>query len=130
MPINVDNIRRDVVYPNIKGVGTLLEFKEVVSGAYDPEQGSAPTTENLYTFYGAVMNYVLRYSGESLNDKLDIQVNDRKVYVAPNETNMMLKPRAGNWYIKWEGQWWSCITVKTHAPAGVPVMFEIQMRLS
>ena len=130
MPINVDNLRRDVVYPNIKGVGGLLELKEVVSGEYDPELGESVKTETIHQFHVAVMNYVLRYSGSSLQDKLDIQVNDRKCYVAPNEANMMLKPRAGNWFLKWEGKWWSIVTVKEHAPAGVPVMFECQIRLS
>lgn len=130
MAISLNNLRELAVRQNVKSVGSLLNFKEIVEGEYDPDTGTVAQTTNLYQFWVAVMNYPLRYSGSSLAEKLDIRVDDRKAYIAPNETTPTLQPRAGTWYVEWEGKWWLLFTVKPHATGGIPVMFEAQMRIS
>lgn len=121
--------REGLVRKLITDTGSSLQLKEIVTGAYDPEEGEAPTTENFYYFDGYIGNYKLKESGVSLNSEILIQKDDRKVYLAPRSDEIY--PKAGNWYIKLDDQWWSIVTVKMVNPSGnYALLFECQCRLS
>lgn len=124
--MNVQDMKRLVSERMIKQVGAEFDFKHIVIGEYDPLLGKATTTEVVYKMWASRFNYFLKNSGSGLHTEQQIGMNDRKIYVLPREDGV--KPQAGNWQMKLDGEWWAVISVREVMPSGVSCLIECQVR--
>lgn len=99
--------------------GQALTFTREVQGAYDPLAGSTTTTTSTYTLRCVVMRY--------RNAEVDgsrIQESDRKVLASVGDT----APAVGD-TVAIDGSSARVEAVLVVSPAGIPVMYEMQVRL-
>lgn len=98
--------------------GASATLKRVTPGEYDPATGTTPnaTTTELATT-AAVFAYDQKYIDGSL-----ILQGDQRAYMTP-----AVMPKQGD-LLAWQGRDWSIVAVKPISPAGVPVVYEAQLR--
>jgi hypothetical protein len=97
--------------------GAACTLVRQTAGAYDPATGSAPITTTSLDTTAAVFDYAQRYIDGTL-----IKQGDRQAYCAPAVT-----PAQGDQFT-WQGATFTVVSVKPISPAGVPVLFEAQLR--
>lgn len=110
----------------ITDAGAPVNFRHNLAGAYDPSTGKVTNTSTTYQFQTAKFNYVLRDSGES-SGRMLIEMNDKKLIVLPRADGV--KPAVSDWQVEIDGDWWTIVTIRSVAPAGVDIYYEIQCRL-
>lgn len=97
--------------------GASCTLVRTTTGAYDPATGSnTVTTESLATT-AAVFAYDQKYIDGTL-----ILQGDQLAYCAP-----AVEPKQGDSFT-WQGVTRTVIAVKPTSPAGIPVLFEAQIR--
>lgn len=99
--------------------GQALTFTRETQGAYDPLAGSTATTTSTYTLRCVVMLY-----RAAEVDGSRIQESDHKVLAAVGET----VPEVGD-TVAIDGKAARVQWVGTVSPAGIPVLYELQVRL-
>lgn len=104
------------------GQGITLRRQNV--GGYDPEAGGETVTTTDESGQGAVFDFGLHQSGASFAAGSMIVAGDKQLYLSPVGISA---PRAGDLAII-GGEAWSIVSVKSTAPAGVPVLYEAQLR--
>ena len=101
----------------LKRFGAACTIKRVSGTAYDPSTGTmAPTYTSLATT-SVVFDYAQKYVDGTL-----ILQGDKQAYCAP-----AVAPVQGDQF-DWKGVTYTVIAVKPVSPAGVPVLFEAQLR--
>lgn len=97
--------------------GAPATVKRTTAGTYDPATGtSTPSVASLPTT-AAVFAYAQKYIDGTL-----ILQGDQQAYCAPG-----VEPKQGD-VLTWQGDDWTVVSVKPTSPAGVPVLFEAQLR--
>lgn len=101
-----------------KGLACTLRKKTV--GAYNPATGSVTTATTDYAIVGVLLNY----SKSLINDTDSlIQVNDRKAIIQGD-----IAPDTDDEFI-FNGTIYRIISVKITNPAGLAVIYELQLRV-
>ena len=97
--------------------GAAATIKRVTAGTYDPATGTTtPSTASLATT-AAVFAYDQKYIDGTL-----ILQGDQLAYCAP-----ATEPKQGD-QLTWQSVKYTVVSVKPVSPAGVPVLFEAQIR--
>lgn len=100
--------------------GAACTLTRTVPGSYNPETGATATgTATTYTGVCAVFGYSQRDRANT-----DIREGDRRVLIAPSG---MTLPRTGD-TLAIGGTTYTVVAARELSPAGVPVMFEAQVR--
>jgi hypothetical protein len=109
--------------------GSLLtEFGQAVTrttntaGAYDPATGEASNTTATTTRRGALFSYG-KDAQQYVRGNL-VQVNDRKLLLDPSGAVAL----TDTYTI--QGEVYTVVSIKPTDPAGVPVLYELHVRLS
>lgn len=97
--------------------GASATLKRTTTGAYDPSLGYAPVTVTSHVTTAAVFAYPQGYI-----DGTNILHGDQQAFMAP-----AVAPKQGD-KLTWQGRDWDVIAVKPVSPAGVPVVYEAQVR--
>lgn len=97
--------------------GAPAVLKRVTTGAYDPSTGQNSTTTDELPTTAAVFAYDQKYI-----DGTNILQGDQRALLAPYQ-----EPKQGD-KLTWQGVDFEVIAVKPASPAGVPVLFEAQIR--
>lgn len=97
--------------------GAAATLKRQSGTAYDPATGTSTQTYTSYATTAAVFDYDQKYIDGTL-----IKAGDKQAYCAPAVT-----PEQGDRFT-WNGVDYSVIAVKPTSPAGVPVLYEAQLR--
>lgn len=97
--------------------GAAATLVRTTTGAYDPATGQASVTIANLATTAAVFAYDQKYIDGTL-----ILQGDQLAYCAPG-----VEPKQGDSFV-WAGVTHTVIAVKPTSPAGVPVLFEAQLR--
>ncbi|MBN8502803.1 MAG: hypothetical protein J0M19_16920 [Sphingomonadales bacterium] len=97
--------------------GAACVLKRQTAGTYDPATGTTPVTTDSLPTTAAVFAYEQSYIDGTL-----IKQGDQRAYCAP-----AVEPRQGDRFT-WAGRDYAVVAVKPVSPAGVPVLFEAQLR--
>ncbi|WP_148716488.1 hypothetical protein [Chitinolyticbacter meiyuanensis] len=124
MSIDYAAIRDQAVVNALLDAGLTLTLRHEVTGDYDPDTGSAPTTQTDYQLLGVVLNYSPKDSGTGTNPNTLIEAGDHKVLIEATGP----VPAPTEWSVQIDGEWWRVLNVKTLAPAGVAVLHELHVR--
>lgn len=97
--------------------GAAAPLKRQTAGAYNPATGAAPVTVTSLATTAAVFDYPQRYVDGTL-----IHEGDKQAFMAP-----AVVPAQGD-VLTWQGVDYQVISVKGTSPAGVAVLYEVQIR--
>lgn len=97
--------------------GAAATIKRTTTGAYDPALGYAPVTTTQLATTAAVFDYPQGYI-----DGTNILQGDRQAYLTPANA-----PKQGD-VLTWQGADLAVVSVKPVAPAGLAVVYEVQVR--
>ena len=103
----------------LKRFGAFTTVTRNEAGEYDPATGTAPITTTVQDVTGAVFDYAHRYI-----DGTRILQGDRQAYLSAVG---IWAPKQGD-VMEWAGQKLTVITAKPLAPAGLAVLYELQVR--
>lgn len=97
--------------------GQAVTLRQVVQGAYDPATGTTSQTVTDVQRNGAVFDY-----GTGTVDGTLIQQGDKQLYMEPGVVpSMQHRVIVG-------GVEYGIVTIKEINPAGVPILYELQLR--
>lgn len=99
--------------------GAAATLKRTATGAYDPATQTAAVTTTSQAVTAAVFDYNQHYIDGSL-----IKTGDKQVYLSAVGVAV---PLAGD-VLTWQAGDYAVISVKPLAPAGISVLYEIQVR--
>lgn len=99
--------------------GQSMTFTRDVAGTYDPTSGSVVNTTETFTDYGVVLPY--GDGSSSVADSL-IQQGDRQVFI-----QISTEPKTTD-KITIAGTTFNIVNVKPLEPAGINVLYELQVR--
>jgi hypothetical protein len=127
------SLRDATVGPLIKKYGMAVTLRQIIKGAYNPDTGTmaADTTAD-YTCYAIAGSYNAYMVANSL-----VRQDDQKLVVSAQ--GLTVEPKIGDRFVLPDGSVWNIPTeqgslisqfqpIKKIAPAGVVVMYEIQVR--
>jgi hypothetical protein len=97
--------------------GASATLKVVTGSAYDPATSTTTPTYTSNTTTAAVFDYDAKYIDSTL-----IRTGDKRAYLAPAHA-----PKQGD-RLTWQGTDYEVVAAKTVSPAGVPVLYEAQIR--
>lgn len=97
--------------------GAAATLKRQTTGAYDPVLGYAPVTTTSHATTAAVFAYP-----QGFIDGTNILQGDRRAYCAPGA-----EPKQGD-VLTWQGTDLAVVSVKPVSPAGLAVIYEVQVR--
>lgn len=100
--------------------GQAATLRRRVTGPYNPALGGPAMTEQDYPCTAAVIDYAAR----DIDGTLVLQ-GDKRVLIAPT---VAVPPVAGDVLVFAGGSSLRAVSVQTTAPAGVPVLYEVQGR--
>lgn len=103
----------------LKRFGASAQVTRNTPGAYDPATGSAPITTTAQPVTAAVFDY-----DHSYIDGTRIQQGDRRAFVSAVG---VWAPKQGD-VLAWDGSDLTVITSKPLKPAGLSVLYELQVR--
>lgn len=111
---------RDAAYQDIMADGMAVTFQRSVKGTHNSGTGVLTNTPTSYPTYGIVTDYKLRDIDGTL-----IKQGDRLLIMAA--TNGMPEPN-GDDNVVINGVTWTVKNCNPVAPAGVPILYKIQVR--
>jgi len=97
--------------------GAVATLKRSSVAAYDPSTGTAAETPTSLSTTACVFDYPQKYVDGTL-----ILVGDKQAYLSAEQL-----PKQGD-VLAWQSVDYTVITVKAIAPAGVAVLYEVQLR--
>lgn len=107
--------------------GAPFQFRHSPTPVYNPATGIAASTDVDYTFQATLFNHVLRNSGTGIGD-MAMQTDDRKLIVLPRDDGVV--PTSTSWSVNIDGRWWTVVNVKTCAPTGYHIYYEVTCSIS
>lgn len=109
--------------------GQTVKLRRTVPGEYDPSTGGAVDVDVDYEGTGAAFDYSLQDSGQASDPNTLIRVGDKQLYLAVTQTNgdAMPTPLTSDRMVIGAAVW-SVQNVKEVNPAGVPVLYELNLR--
>lgn len=103
----------------LQGFGQTMTLTRDVAGTYNPETGTIVNTTQTFSDYGVVLPY--GEGSSSVADSL-IQQGDRQVFI-----QMSTEPKTTD-KMTIAGVTYNIIAVKPLEPAGINVLYELQIR--
>lgn len=97
--------------------GAAATLKRTSAGTYDPATGTDTVTETSLPTTAAVFAFDQKYIDGTL-----VLQGDQRAYCAP-----AVEPKQGD-KLTWQGADYTVVAVKPVSPAGIPVLFECQIR--
>lgn len=97
--------------------GAACTLKRTTAGTYNPATGTSTPTVTSLTTTAAVFDYPQRYVDGTL-----IREGDKQCFCSPS-----VVPKQGD-VLEWQGADYQVVMVKPVSPAGIPVLFEAQIR--
>lgn len=97
--------------------GAAATLKRTAAGAYDPSTGQSAETVTSLSTTACVFDYPQKYVDGTL-----IRVGDKQAYLAAT-----YEPKQGD-KLTWSSVDYEVIAFKAVSPAGVPVLYEAQLR--
>lgn len=109
--------------------GAPVTVRQVVTGEYDPDLGEAPATTVDQDGIGVLFDYTAQAAGLTNMAGSVIETGDKQMYLAPELAagGPMPEPRPADLVLAL-GATWRVVTVKTLAPAGLVLLYELQLR--
>lgn len=109
---------------SLRRKGGIVVLRQVVTGAYDPDLGAAPTITTDYEGAGVKINY----EAENIDGTL-IQAGDQKLLLSPLQRNgvPMPTPTTAD-LVLFGGASYTVKAVGTTAPVDVAVLHTLQLR--
>ena len=109
---------------SLRRKGGVVVLRQVVTGAYDPDLGMAPTITTDYEGPGVKINY----EAENIDGTL-IQAGDQKLLLSPLQRNgaSMPAPTTAD-LVLFGGASYTVKAVETTAPVDVAVLHTLQLR--
>ena len=105
---------------SLQKFGASVTLLRTAAGVYDPASGTTTTPKPVaYVGVGVALNYTAQDMKNSL-----IQQGDQKLYISALG---MVEPRPGD-TVQFGGSAYTVVDSKPLAPAGVAVLFEVQVR--
>lgn len=95
------------------------------AGTYDASSATVSNTPTVDTGTGALLDYNLRDLGKSNAPGTLIEATDKKLLLAPAGITIEPSPKTT---IRFGSTVYKVVTVKTVAPAGIPVLYILQVR--
>ncbi len=99
--------------------GASATFQQITVGAYDPNTGTAGNTVTSVPVQAVVLPY-----GQRFIDGATILQGDLQAFLSVVGVSV---PKAGD-QLLWQGKTYQIISVKDTAPAGLSVIYELQVR--
>lgn len=110
---------RAEVDPILAEFGRACELRRGAASAVDPVSGTVtPGTPQVFHVVGVVVDY-----NDKLVDGETIKRGDRLVYVQAVE-----RPKIGDTFVEANGTQWSVVDFDAVDPAGIAVLFSLQVR--
>lgn len=109
---------------SLRRKGGIVVLRHVVTGAYDPGQGTAPVTTTDHEGTGVK----IAYEAENIDGTL-IQAGDQQLLLSPLQRNgaPMPAPTSAD-LVLFGGASYTVKTVETTAPVDVAVLYTLQLR--
>ncbi|WP_063582859.1 hypothetical protein [Achromobacter ruhlandii] len=109
--------------------GGPVTVRQVMTGEYDPDLGQAPNTTVDHDGIGALFDYTAQAAGVANMAGSVIETGDKQLYLAPELATggAMPEPKPTDLVLAL-GVTWRVVTVKTLAPAGLVLLYELQLR--
>jgi hypothetical protein len=120
MSFDYDNIA-DVADELLAEFGQACVLTSITDGAYNPETGEAGTTITNHQVTAAIFAYPQRYIDGTL-----IRTGDKRAQVSP--VGLTVDPKPGDTLTDASGAVFQVIDAKPTAPAGVAVLWTLQVR--
>ena len=109
---------------SLRRKGSIVVLRQVVTGNYDPNLGTAPSTTTDYEGTGVKINY----EAENIDGTL-IQAGDQKLLLSPLQRNGLPMPQPTNAdLVLFGGASYTVKAVETTAPVDVAVLHTLQLR--
>ncbi len=109
---------------SLRRKGGIVVLRQVVTGPYDPDLGTAPITTTDYEGTGVKINY----EAENIDGTL-IQAGDQKLLLSPLQRNGLPMPQPTNAdLVLFGAASYSVTAVETTAPVDVAVLHTLQLR--
>ena len=103
--------------------GQPVTLRVVTAGEYEPGAGVTQTTAD-YPASAVLFDYNLQQAGAQFADGGMILLGDKQAYLSVPA----IAPQPGHLLIDVTGQTWHVVNVKSVAPAGAPVLYELHVR--
>ena len=97
--------------------GAAATLRRTTQGAYDPSTGAAVPTVTQLSTVAVVLDYPQKYVDGTL-----IKQGDKQAFLDPTHA-----PAQGD-ELAWQGVNYQVVSIKAVSPAGVPVLYEAQLR--
>lgn len=109
---------------SLRRKGGIVVLRQVVTGEYDPELGTAPSTSTDYEGTGVKINYETQNIDGTL-----ILAGDQQLLLSPLQRNgaPMPAPTAAD-LVLFGGDSYTVRAVETTAPVDVAVLYTLQLR--
>jgi hypothetical protein len=101
--------------------GQVCVLASIPDGTYDPEEGEASTSSTPHPVTAAIFAYPQRYIDGTL-----IRTGDKRALVSP--VGLAVDPKPGDTLTDAAGVVFQVIDAKATAPAGVAVLWTLQVR--
>lgn len=111
----------DVADDLLSEFGQSCVLGVVTTGAYDPTTGEAGTTTATHPVTAALFDYPQRHIDGTL-----ILTGDKKALVSP--VGLTVEPAPGNTLTDAAGKQYTVVNAKATAPAGLAVLWTLQVR--
>jgi hypothetical protein len=109
---------------SLRRKGGIVVLRQVVTGEYDPDLGTVPSTITDYEGTGVKINY----ETENIDGTL-IQAGDQKLLLSPLQRNGMPMPAPTMAdLVLFGGASYTVKAVETTAPVDVAVLYTLQLR--
>lgn len=128
MAIDYDEIAAGAL-ESLEEAGQIVKLRRAVPGEYDPGTGGSADVDVDYEGTGAAFDYSLKDSGQASDPNTLIRVGDKQLYLAATQTSgePMPTPLTSNKVVIGSVVW-NVQNVKEINPAGVPVLYELNLR--
>lgn len=97
--------------------GSTAKLRRQTAGAYNPSTGTAAITTTEFDTVAVVFDYDQKYIDGTL-----VKQGDKQAYLDPSYA-----PAQGDEFT-WQGTKYQVVSYKAISPAGVPVLYEAQLR--
>jgi hypothetical protein len=105
--------------------GRSVTLRKQTAGAYDPATSGATVTNTDYTGTGALFDFNERILGTQFENGTSVQMGDKYLLLASSGITVAPVP---NDLLIFGSDTWTVLNVKTIAPAGTAVLYELHLR--
>jgi hypothetical protein len=114
----------------LKGKGQVITITRQSAGTYDPATGTSTVTTSTQTGWGAIFEYDTKQAGIFNVPGSLIQVGDKQLLLSPlnSSGSALTAPAINDTVTDAAGKAYTVTQVKSMAPAGTVVLYELNLR--